>query len=99
MANKLAQSDVEMALKSLSGWSLKEGKLHADLTFSTFIEAFSFMTQAALISEKRDHHPEWFNVYNKISIDLTTHSAGGITHKDLDLAKAYNQIFSRFVKC
>ena len=83
---KLSASDIQSALVSLSGWELVNGKLHRDYKFSDFIHAFGFMTTAALAIEKMNHHPEWCNVYNRVIVDLNTHSAGGITQKDFDLA-------------
>jgi 4a-hydroxytetrahydrobiopterin dehydratase len=85
---KLSDSEIQNRLASLPGWSIKAGKLHRDFQFADFVAAFGFMTRVALVAEKRDHHPEWFNVYNKVSVDLTTHDEGGISDKDLDLAKA-----------
>ena len=73
--------------RDLPRWSIKNGKLHRELTFADFTEAFSFMTKVALHAEKMNHHPEWFNVYNRITIDLMTHDAGGITSNDVELAK------------
>ncbi len=79
------------ALKTLPPkWLLGTGgkSISQDFTFKTFAEAFSFMTHVALLAEKADHHPDWSNSYNKVSISLSTHSAGGLTEKDLNLAKA-----------
>ena len=73
-------------------WKIKDGKLHQEFVFKNFIEAFGFMTQAALIAEKLNHHPEWFNVYKTVSVDLTTHEADGITERDFALAKAMDVI-------
>ena len=69
------------------GWEVVEGKLHKEFVFANFIEAFGFMTRAAIIAEKMNHHPEWFNVYKTVRVDLTTHESGGITQLDFDLAK------------
>jgi 4a-hydroxytetrahydrobiopterin dehydratase len=84
---KLSASDLQLALASLSGWEVVSGKLHRDYKFSDFIHAFGFMATAALAIEKMNHHPEWCNVYNRVSVDLTTHDSGGITFKDISLAK------------
>jgi 4a-hydroxytetrahydrobiopterin dehydratase len=70
-----------------SSWTLKDGKLFISLKFPDFISAFAFMTAVAIVAEKSDHHPEWSNVYNRVDISLVTHDAGGITNKDLELAK------------
>ena len=85
---KLTDSEIEAQLAGLPGWKVVAGKLHRELQFADFVAAFGFMTRCALLAEKRDHHPEWFNVYNKVVIDLTTHDAGGISAKDFDLAEA-----------
>jgi 4a-hydroxytetrahydrobiopterin dehydratase len=67
-------------------WEIKDGKLHKEFVFDNFIEAFGFMTRVAIIAEGMNHHPEWFNVYKKVLIDLTTHEAGGISELDFQLA-------------
>ena len=83
---KLTDSEIATALGSLAGWSVKDGKLHREYKFADFPHAFGFMATAAPKIEKMDHHPEWFNVYSRVVVDLTTHDAGGITQKDVDLA-------------
>jgi 4a-hydroxytetrahydrobiopterin dehydratase len=85
---KLSDAEIQARLASLPGWTVQAGKLHRELRFADFVQAFAFMTRCALLAEKRDHHPEWFNVYNKVVIDLTTHDAGGISAKDFELAAA-----------
>jgi len=85
---KLTDSEIEAQLAGLPGWKVVAGKLHRELQFADFVAAFGFMTRCALLAEKRDHHPEWSNVWNKVVIDLTTHDAGGITAKDVELAQA-----------
>ena len=82
----LPADEVQTALSELPGWTVVDGKLHREYNFPNFTHAFGFMATAAPTIEKNDHHPEWANVYNKVTVDLTTHSAGGITQKDLDLA-------------
>ncbi len=89
---KLSEDQIRVELVNLNGWSLKDGKLHKDFVFGDFIEAFGFMTKASLYIEKMNHHPEWFNVYNKLSVDLMTHDAGGITQNDINLAKTLNSL-------
>jgi len=76
---KLSPSEIEKKLKQqFPKWSVsKDDKLHREIKFSNFVEAFGFMTQVALFAEQMDHHPEWFNVYNRVIIDMTTHSVGG----------------------
>jgi 4a-hydroxytetrahydrobiopterin dehydratase len=79
---------LELLNKSLEvKWTLEDSKLTKTFIFTNFIEAFGFMTRAALYAEKADHHPEWFNVYKSVKVQLTTHEAGGITEKDFDLAE------------
>ncbi len=80
-------------LSELEGWELRDDKLSREYLFKDFMEAFGFMSQVALYAEKKNHHPEWFNVYNKIKVDLTTHDKGGVTSKDLDLAQYMNTVF------
>lgn len=71
-------------------WTIEAGKLHTTFRFADFVEAFSFMTAIALVAERLNHHPEWFNVYNQVRVDLTTHDAGGLTELDFELASAMN---------
>ena len=82
----LARGVVETALQKLPGWGLDQDKLYREFVFRDFNEAFGFMSRAALAAEAANHHPEWFNVYNRVRVHLTTHDAGGITRRDLDLA-------------
>ena len=88
----LSPEEISRALDELPGWSLADGKLHREFRFRDFVRAFSFMSAVALVAEKRDHHPEWFNVYGRVVVDLTTHDAGGITQSDVDLAKTMNEL-------
>jgi 4a-hydroxytetrahydrobiopterin dehydratase len=85
---KLGTDEITQRLAKLPDWTLANGKLHREYKFANFVEAFGFMASCALIAEKMDHHPEWFNVYNKVVVDLTTHDAGGISAKDFALAEA-----------
>lgn len=87
MADRLTDSEIEDALAGLDGWTLEDGKLHREFKFVNFIEAFGFMTSAAIEAEKMNHHPEWFNVYSKVIVKLVTHSAGGVTSLDVELAR------------
>ncbi len=89
---KLSSDEIENELKSLDGWSVVNGKLHKDFQFDDFNQAFGFMARASMHIEKMNHHPEWFNVYNKLSVDLMTHDAGGITQNDVNLAKILNSL-------
>lgn len=86
---QLTEQERAAALAELSDWSLaREGAaMERTFKFGNFIEAFGFMTRAAILAEKADHHPEWFNVYNKVEITLTTHDAGGLSDRDVALAK------------
>lgn len=93
---KLSAKEIEVALKNLSGWSLKKEKLHREYKFADFIEAFSFMSACALSAESMNHHPEWSNVYNKIVVDLSTHDAGGITKLDFKLAEKMETAAAKF---
>jgi len=89
---KLSDEQIKKELISLSGWSIVNGKLHKDFVFQDFIEAFGFMSKASMYIEKMNHHPEWFNVYNKLKVDLVTHDAGGITQNDINLARILNSL-------
>lgn len=89
---RLTEEQIKTELSGLPGWSIVNGKLHKDFVFDNFIEAFGFMCKAAIHIEKMNHHPEWFNVYNKISVDLVTHDAGGITQNDIALARTLNSL-------
>jgi 4a-hydroxytetrahydrobiopterin dehydratase len=82
----LTADEITAALKSLDGWTLAGGKLHREYRFADFVHAFGFMATAAIAVEAMNHHPEWSNVWNRVTIDLTTHDAGGITAKDVELA-------------
>ena len=93
MVEKMTDNEVTTQLgllnaQSVEPWCLKEQKLHKTFMFSDFITAFGFMSQVALLAEKANHHPEWFNVYNCVKINLITHEAGGISARDFDLALA-----------
>lgn len=89
---KLSAEAIETELAKLPGWSVKDGKLHRELAFEGFVEAFGFMTSVALAAQAQDHHPEWFNVWNKVVIDLTTHDAGGLSARDFKLATTIERL-------
>ena len=89
---KLSELEITEELKKLEGWEIKDNKLHKEIQFESFNQAFGFMTRASMQIEKMNHHPEWFNVYNRITIDLTTHDAGGITNNDVNLARILNSL-------
>ena len=89
----------EELLATLRNWrhDVQRDAITREFAFADFNEAFAFMTQVALVAEKRDHHPEWSNVYNKVVITLTTHDANGLTQRDIDLARYADETFERFV--
>ena len=89
---RLSHEKISEELKNLPGWSIKDEKIHRDFEFESFNQAFGFMTRAAMEIEKMNHHPEWFNVYNRLTVDLVTHDAGGITQNDVELAKILNSL-------
>jgi 4a-hydroxytetrahydrobiopterin dehydratase len=93
MTSKLTEAGVRSALQELPGWTVRDGKLHREYQFADFIHAFGFMASVALVAEAMGHHPEWFNVYNRVTVDLTTHDAGGISPKDLELAGKMNALY------
>lgn len=95
MAAKLTDAKITAKLTGLTGWSVKRGKLHREFRFKNFVEAFAFMTAAALEAEKMNHHPEWFNVWATVRVDLTTHDAGGVTELDFKLAAKMNTLADR----
>jgi 4a-hydroxytetrahydrobiopterin dehydratase len=81
----------------LTQWILDQGFIRRDFKFKNFVEAFSFMTSVALEAEKMNHHPDWSNVYNKVSVTLQTHDASGITNRDLDLAQTIDRLYILYV--
>jgi len=87
---RLTDAERDAALAELPGWRLRADGLAIERSFrfADFAEAFGFMTRVAIHAEKADHHPEWFNVYNRVDITLTTHDAGGLSRRDVDLARA-----------
>ena len=91
---KLTKKKIAAALAGLPGWSLAKGKLHRVFECRDFVHAFGCMASVALIAEAMNHHPEWSNVWNKVTVDLTTHSAGGITQRDVKLAQEIQKIFN-----
>ncbi len=89
---KMNTNEIEEALKNLSGWALKNDMIEKSFTFEDFTAAFSTMTHIAFECEKQNHHPNWENVYNNLTIKLSTHDADGVTQKDIDLAKSIEEI-------
>ena len=94
MPDQLTAAEIETALSNLDGWTLVEGRsaISKSFVFANFVEAFGFMSKAALVAEKMDHHPEWSNVYKTVDVVLTTHSAGGITELDTKLAARMDKL-------
>ncbi len=92
---KLTPLTVKSRLENLKGWDYKENGIEKSFKFKDFRETFSVMSHVAFECEAKNHHPEWSNVYNTLNIRLTTHDAGGVTDKDLDLAKSIERIVSR----
>jgi 4a-hydroxytetrahydrobiopterin dehydratase len=94
MVQKLTEAARKSALAKLPGWSEVSGRdaISRKFSFKDFNEAFGFMARAALIAEKLDHHPEWFNVYNRVEVTLSTHDAGGVTERDIKLAEAMDRL-------
>ncbi len=91
-AQKLSDDQIKDALAKLDGWEVKDGKLHKKYKRSDFVDAFAFMTRIALHTEKMNHHPELFNVYNNVHIDLTTHDVGGLSNLDVELAEKIDSV-------
>jgi 4a-hydroxytetrahydrobiopterin dehydratase len=96
--DRLMGHRLSTALETLKDWHLSSDgtKLERTLLFTDFVHAFGFMSQVALLAERRNHHPEWFNVWNKVRLALTTHTAGGITQRDVELAKAVDEVAGSF---
>ena len=94
MVQKIGAAPRDAALAELTGWKMTEGRdaLTRSLKFADFSSAFAFMTRVALAAEKLDHHPEWSNVWNRVEITLSTHDAGGLTQRDIDLAKIIDKL-------
>jgi len=97
MVEKCDKSQIQKSLAELnnvatSPWEVKNGKLCKAFVFTDFASAFGFMSSVAIYAEKQNHHPEWFNVYNRVSIALTTHEAGGISQRDFDLAHLIEKV-------
>lgn len=97
MAQKLTQAEIEQELAKLSDWKKNEDReaINRTYTFKNFNEAFGWMTRIALIAEKMDHHPEWFNVWNKVEVTLATHDAGGLTKLDMKLAARMDKFYQQ----
>ncbi|HYF49934.1 MAG TPA: 4a-hydroxytetrahydrobiopterin dehydratase [Planctomycetota bacterium] len=94
---KLDDAAIQARLSKLKGWSLQGGKLHREFKFADFVHAFGFMSSVALVAESMNHHPEWFNVWATVKIDLNTHDAGGITELDFTLAEKIDAIAAKLL--
>ena len=87
----LSDEHARRRLEGLDGWTIRDNRLHKTYRFADFVQAFGFMTRCALEAEKRDHHPDWHNVYKTVEVTLWTHDAGGLTELDFDLAIAFDR--------
>ena len=96
---KLSEQEIEREVNKLRGWKVANGKLNQKFEFKNFVQAFGFMTKVAMEAEKLNHHPEWFNVYNKVTIDLVTHDVNGISNYDVKLARIINRLYDKEVGC
>jgi len=93
--NPLNESELEAALVALPGWEVIGGRLHSEFRFAGFSEAFGFMAATAVAAERLDHHPNWSNVWNTVTVDLWTHDAGAITELDISLASKMTELANR----
>lgn len=94
MVHKLSDKELAQELSTLKGWKklTERSAIFKSFKFGDFNEAWGFMSRIALLAEKADHHPEWFNVYNKVEVTLTTHDAGGISERDIQMARKIDRI-------
>lgn len=92
MMKLLSETEILKALTNLDGWYFKNNCITCTFTFKNFKEAFGYMTRIAFEAERLNHHPDWSNVYNSLTIRLTTHDAGGVTEKDIELASIINSL-------
>jgi 4a-hydroxytetrahydrobiopterin dehydratase len=89
---KLSEKEIQQEVEKLDGWKVVGGKVNKTFEFEDFVQAFGFMTRVAMEAEKMNHHPEWFNVYNRVRIDLVTHDVSGISNYDIKLAKTIDKV-------
>ncbi len=92
MAERLSSDEIESRLQSLEQWEYRDNKLHREYVFPDFIEAMGFMVRAAIVAQAMNHHPEWSNVYKSVTVDLTSHDAGGVTELDFQLAHRMEEL-------
>jgi len=90
--SKLSEKEIQQQVAGLDGWKVVNGKVNKSFEFDNFVQAFGFMTRVAMEAEKMNHHPEWFNVYNRVKIDLVTHDVSGISNYDIKLAKTIDSL-------
>jgi len=95
---RLTPDEIELALSQLAGWRLAGERLRREYRFPDFIDAWGFMSAAALVVQQMDHHPEWSNVYGTVTVELTTHDAGGVTRRDVELARRMEAIARRLLR-
>jgi 4a-hydroxytetrahydrobiopterin dehydratase len=91
----IGDDEAEARLRNLPGWVVEGQDLTREFKFKDFVQAFAFMAQAALVAEKMNHHPDWSNSYNRVTVRLTSHEAGGLTSADFDLAEHMQEIYSK----
>ena len=89
--DRLADDEIQERLATIPGWVFSEGRIRKDYEFASFVDAFAFMTRCADVAEDLGHHPEWSNVYNRVTVELTTHDAGGVTDLDFTFAARAEQ--------
>ena len=95
---RLTEPEIQTRMATIhTAWAINAKFIHREVVFKNFREAFSFMTAVALVAEKSDHHPDWKNVYNKVTIDLNTHDSDGLTQKDFALASEIDKILKRYL--
>jgi 4a-hydroxytetrahydrobiopterin dehydratase len=92
MARRLDDAEIAAAVERLAGWSLVDGKLHREFSFADFSAAWGFMSRVALVAEAMNHHPEWFNVWSTVRIDLRTHDVDGLSDLDVTLAERIDRL-------
>jgi 4a-hydroxytetrahydrobiopterin dehydratase len=93
----MSESELDTALRELPGWRVASGKLRREYAFGDFVRAWGFMTSAALVIQQMDHHPEWSNVYDRVTVELVTHDLGGIGTRDVALARKLESIAAPFL--
>jgi len=91
---KLTDDELQGLMTRIPDWRIEDGKLHREFKFGDFVRAFGFMASVAVIAERMNHHPEWFNVYNRVVVDLATHDVGGISSADVELASKMDDLAS-----